>query len=73
MKMTTYQISVEGMGCSSCVERLYKILKEAGFKVLSCDLGNARVQASMNQDSLEKALHTILQDEGYMLVGIKAE
>lgn len=71
--MTTYQISVEGMGCSSCVERLDKLLKDAGFTVLSCDLGNARIQSSLNPEALKKALHTELQHDGYMLVGLKAE
>jgi len=71
--MTTYELTVEGMGCSSCVDRLDKTLGEAGFKVLSCDLGNARIQSSMNPEALKHTLGTILQDVGYMLVSLKAE
>lgn len=70
--MTTYELTVEGMGCSSCVEKVDKILKEAGFKVLSCDLGNATIQSSMNPDALKKTLDSIMQDVGYMLVSLKA-
>ena len=69
--MTTYELTVEGMGCSSCVEKVDRILKEAGFKVLACDLGNATIQSSMNQDALKKTLDSILQDVGYMLVSLK--
>lgn len=68
--MTTYELTVEGMGCSSCVEKVDKILKEAGFKVLSCDLGNATIQSSMNPDALKKTLDSIMQDVGYMLVSL---
>jgi copper chaperone CopZ len=70
--MTTYELTVEGMGCSSCVEKVDKILKEAGFKVLSCDLGNATIQSSMNPDALKKTIDSIMQDVGYMLVSLKA-
>lgn len=70
--MTTYELTVEGMGCSSCVEKVDKILKEAGFKVISCDLGNATIQSSMQPNALKKTLDDILQDVGYMLVSLKA-
>jgi len=70
--MTKYELTVEGMGCSSCVEKLDKFLKEAGFKVLSCDLGNATIETGLNPDALKKTLNTILQDVGYMLVSLKA-
>jgi len=70
--MTTYELTVEGMGCSSCVEKLDKFLQEAGFKVLSCDLGKAQIQSGMNPDALKERLHALLQDVGYMLVSLKA-
>ncbi|MEN6340162.1 MAG: heavy-metal-associated domain-containing protein [Clostridiaceae bacterium] len=71
--MTTYQLTVEGMGCSSCAGRVDLALKEAGFTVLSTDVGSAKIQSSMNVDTLKKTVSEILEDMGYMLTGLKAE
>ena len=45
--MTTYQLTVEGMGCSSCAGRVDLALKEAGFTVLSTDVGSASLSRAV--------------------------
>ena len=71
--MTTYLLTVDGMGCSSCAGRVDLALKEAGFTVLSTQVGSAKIQSSMNADTLKKTVSEILEDMGYMLTAIKAE
>jgi copper chaperone CopZ len=70
--MTTYELAIEGMGCPNCVQTVEKALREAGFKVLACDTGSAKIASGMNADALKKTLDDILQDVGYMLVSLKA-
>ena len=52
--MTTYLLTVDGMGCSSCAGRVDLALKEAGFTVLSTQVGSAKIQSSMNVDTIKK-------------------
>lgn len=71
--MTTYLLTVDGMGCASCAGRVDVALKEAGFTVLSSEVGRVKVQSSMALDTLKKTAGHILEDMGYMLVAAKAE
>lgn len=71
--MTTYLLTVDGMGCSSCAVRVGAALKEAGITVLSSEVGSVKVQSALSMDTLKKAVDPILEDMGYMLVSAKAE
>ena len=71
--MTTYLLTVDGMGCSSCAGRVDDALKEARFTVVSAQVGSVKIQSSMNMETLKKNVSEILEDIGYMLTAIKAE
>lgn len=71
--MTTYHLTVDGMGCSNCAVRVGAALKEAGITVVSSEVGSVKVQSALAIDQLKKAISPILEDMGYMLIAAKAE
>ncbi len=71
--MRTYRILIDGMGCQHCVDNVSRALTEAGFSVLSCGIGEARVTSELDAEGAEKAVRAALDDAGYPLLGVQAD
>jgi copper chaperone CopZ len=71
--MNTYRLKIDGMGCTHCVNKVTKVLKESGFEVLSVDIGDARIKSDMTPATVLKTAGDVLEDEGYMLESVKAD
>lgn len=68
----TYQLNVGGMGCMHCVQSVTRALTQAGFTVLACEIGSARIASELEADTLEAAVRAALDDAGYELLEIRA-
>ena len=71
--MNTYRLKIDGMGCTHCVNKVTRILKESGFEVVSVDMGDAKIKSDMNPSTVLKTAGTVLEDEGYMLTTVLAD
>ena len=70
--MKTYQLSIDGMGCAHCIARVTDALKGAGFTVLACEIGSARVASELDSDGASAAARAALDEAGYDLIEITA-
>lgn len=70
--MKTYQLRIDGMGCTHCVGKVSRALTEAGFTVLACEIGSARISSELDLDGAEASARAALDEAGYDLVGITA-
>ncbi|HAX39319.1 MAG TPA: ATPase P [Clostridiales bacterium] len=71
--MNTYRLKIDGMGCTHCVSKVTRILKESGFEVIAVDMGEAKIKSDMNPSVLLKSAGVVLEDEGYMLTTVLAD
>lgn len=71
--MNTYRLKIDGMGCTHCVSKVTRILKESGFEVIAVEMGEAKIKSDMNPSVLLKSAGVVLEDEGYMLTTVLAD
>ena len=71
--MNTYRLKIDGMGCTHCVSKVTRILKESGFEVVSVETENAKIKTDMSPGTVLKTAGAVLEDEGYMLTTVLAE